>query len=115
MKSRIEFRFSQDIYTDTGTLYSKEYMENRKAQKLAFLKSLDIVPNIPLTEANISLSPNRATLLGNFDENTKYTITLHNLEDIYGRKTNLTFDITPHADPLLYFVLMSQYLQKSFL
>ena len=68
MKSEIQFQFSSDIYADTGALYSPEYFENRKQAKLEFLKKIDINPLIALTEENIALTPDRATLVGNFVE-----------------------------------------------
>jgi hypothetical protein len=63
MQSQVEFRFSSDIYADTGSLYSTEYIEHRRREKIEFLKRLDITPSIPLTDANISLTPDRATII----------------------------------------------------
>ncbi len=68
MKSIVEFRFSSDIYTDTGVLYSPEYMKNRNDAKIALLKQLEIIPAIPLTEANISFTPDRVSIIGDFQE-----------------------------------------------
>ena len=42
MQSRIEFRFATDIFADSGTLYSDEYMEHRHIAKVEFLKRLSI-------------------------------------------------------------------------
>lgn len=101
MQSRIEFTFSEDIYTDTGKLYSPEYMKNRSDAKIAFLKQLDISPNVPLTEANISLTPDRASIIGAFQEWQKYMIRLNDVPDIYGRKVKLEMDFTPIRKPFL--------------
>ena len=60
MQSRIEFHFSTDIFADTGTLYSREYMEHRQSAKVELLKHLSISPDINVTEADLELSPNRA-------------------------------------------------------
>jgi hypothetical protein len=46
MQSRIEFRFATDIFADTGTLYSREYIEHRQVSKVEFLKHLSISNNI---------------------------------------------------------------------
>lgn len=101
MQSQVEFRFTEDIYTDSGVLYSPEYMKNRSDAKIAFLKQLEISPEIPLTEANISLTPARASIIGNFQEGQKYTITLRDVPDIYGRKVTTKLDFTPIRKPFL--------------
>ena len=62
MQSRIEFHFATDIFADTGTLYSSEYMEHRQAARVEFLKRLSISPDIHVTEADLELSPNRAVV-----------------------------------------------------
>lgn len=43
-------------------------MSHRKDQKTLFLKHLDIRPSIPLTEENIVLSPDRASIVAPFQE-----------------------------------------------
>lgn len=60
MQSRLEFRFATDIFSDTGALYSSEYLEHRRMAKVEFLKHLSISPEINVTEADLELSPNRA-------------------------------------------------------
>jgi hypothetical protein len=62
MKSQIEFTFSHDIYRDTGSLYSPEYIEHRSMQKIEFLKRFDITPNIDIQETDLMLTPDRAVL-----------------------------------------------------
>jgi uncharacterized protein YfaS (alpha-2-macroglobulin family) len=101
MQSRIEFRFSSDIYRDIGELYSKEYMVNRKNQKTLFLKSLDISPNIPLTEDNIALTPDRVSIVAPFQEWKKYVISIKSLSDIYGRTVDSKLEFTPIRTPFL--------------
>lgn len=101
MQSRIEFQFSSDIYRDIGELYSKEYMTHRKDQKTLFLKTLDIRPNIPLTEDNIVLTPSRVSIIAPFQEGQKYTISLRNLSDIYGRVLDTRMEFTPVRTPFL--------------
>lgn len=101
MKSQVEFRFSSDVYTDTGELYSPEYMKNRSEAKIALLKELEITPAIPLTEANISFTPDRVMIIGDFKEGQNYTITLRDVPDIYGRKITTKMDFLPVRKPFL--------------
>ena len=101
MQSQVEFQFSTDIYRDLGELYSKEYMLHRKDQKTLFLKSLDIRPNIALTEENISLSPDRVSIIAPFQEGKTYTIAINDLSDIYGRLTSTTMEFSPIRTPFL--------------
>ncbi len=68
MQSRIEFHFSTDIFADSGTLYSEEYLEHRRMAKIEFLKQLSISPNINITENDIELSPNKAVVYANLLE-----------------------------------------------
>jgi hypothetical protein len=68
LQSELEFRFSHDIFSDTGTLYSDEYIDNRHREKVEFLKLLDISPHIPLTESNIVMTPDKVTLIAKFEE-----------------------------------------------
>jgi len=68
MKSRLELRFSSDIYVDTGAIYSPEYIENRRQAKLDFLSHVTITPNISLTADMVSLSPDRANIILPLDE-----------------------------------------------
>ncbi len=46
MQSRIEFHFATDIFADTGTLYSREYMEHRQMARVEFLRHLSVSNNI---------------------------------------------------------------------
>lgn len=101
MESRIDFDFSTNIFQDRGDLYSKEYFSYRKNQKTLFLKSLDIRPNIALTEENIILSPSRASIIAPFKEWQKYTLSLNDITDIYGRTTSLSMDFVPVRTPFL--------------
>lgn len=39
MQSRVEFRFNTDIFTDSGNLYSREYIDHRHTEKINFLKN----------------------------------------------------------------------------
>jgi len=68
MQSRIELRFSTDIFADSGTLYSDEYIEHRRNQKIEFLKKLSILPEITLTENDLELSPNKAVVYASLIE-----------------------------------------------
>ncbi len=101
MQSRIEFRFSSDIYQDVGNLYSAEYMAHRKNEKTLFLKRLDIYPNIPITEENIVLSPDRVNIIASFREGQEYTISLRDLPDTYGRTLTTKMKFTPVRTPFL--------------
>jgi uncharacterized protein YfaS (alpha-2-macroglobulin family) len=101
MKSRVEFRFTSDIYSDTGIIYSREYMQNREDAKVEFLKHLSITPNIPLTTENIALSPNRASILLPLEEGKNYKISLDKISDIYGRVADTAMSITPKKEPFL--------------
>ncbi len=101
MKSRLEMRFSSDIYADTGVIYSPEYIENRRQAKLDFLSHLSITPSVPLTVDMVSLSPDRASIVLPLDEWKKYSITLDKVSDIYGRHTSLNFSVTPKKEPFL--------------
>ena len=62
MKSQVEFRFSEDIYSDIGVLYSAEYISHRRDAKIAFLSALDISPRIDVTPEDLILTPDRAIL-----------------------------------------------------
>ncbi len=62
MKSQVEIRFSYDIYSDIGTLYSPEYISHRKDAKIAFLKALNITPAINIAPEDLMLTPERAIL-----------------------------------------------------
>jgi uncharacterized protein YfaS (alpha-2-macroglobulin family) len=101
MKSRIEFRFTSDIYSDTGIIYSREYMQNREDAKIEFLKHLSLTPNVPLTTENIALSPNRASILLPLEEWKTYKVSLDKISDIYGRTADTTMSITPKKEPFL--------------
>jgi hypothetical protein len=101
MQSRIEFSFSTDIFADSGTLYSDEYIEHRHREKIEFLKKLSISWNINILEENIELSPNKAIIYANLFEWKKYTIDLDQISDIYGRSASVHFDIVPKSIPSL--------------
>jgi hypothetical protein len=101
MKSQIEFRFSHDIYKDRGVLYSPEYISHRTDAKIDFLKSLQISPHIELTPDDVILTPDRAILTLNLEEAKKYTITLQDIADIYGRKASVSFSETIQSEPFL--------------
>ncbi len=101
MQSRIEFHFTTDIFTDTGVLYSSEYMQHRQSAKIAFLKHLSISNNITIWESDLELSPNRATVYASFIEWETYHISLDTVEDIYGRTTSTVLDMTAKAIPSL--------------
>ncbi len=68
MRSRIEFDFSTDIFSDTGTIYSDIYIEHRRQEKIEFLKKLSISGNIHIEEKDIELSPRKAIILANMTE-----------------------------------------------
>jgi hypothetical protein len=101
MKSQIEFRFSQDIYRDRGALYSPEYISHRNDAKIAFLKSLHITPNIDLSPENLILTPERAIVTLPLKEGEKYTFTLTDVVDIYGRKASFEYSTTLKSEPFL--------------
>ena len=42
MRTRVEYTFSSDIYADTGTLYSDEYMSHRQSVKKEFIKQIEV-------------------------------------------------------------------------
>ena len=62
MQTRVEFDFSHAIYTDTGSLYSREYIANRRDAKIDFLKHLSLSPEVPMTADNLILTPDHAIL-----------------------------------------------------
>lgn len=101
MKSQIEFRFSEPIYSDTGTLYSPEYIANRQQAKIHFLKHLNISPDLPILPENLILSPDRAVISLPLEEGKSYTFSLRDIEDIYGRKQSSVYEITPKKEPFL--------------
>jgi MG2 domain/Bacterial Alpha-2-macroglobulin MG10 domain/Alpha-2-macroglobulin family/A-macroglobulin TED domain/Alpha-2-macroglobulin bait region domain len=101
MQSRIEFRFATDIFADTGTLYSSDYIEHRQMAKVEFLKELSISNNIEIWLSDLELSPNRAVVYARFLEWQDYHISLDHIEDIYGRTTSTSMDIIAKAIPSL--------------
>lgn len=101
MKSQIEFTFSHDIYSDSGTLYSAEYMNHRSNQKIEFLKRFDITPNIGLKPEDLMLTPDRAVLTLPLEEGKEYNVSLRNISDIYGREASSHMIITPKSEPFL--------------
>lgn len=101
MQSRIEFHFSTDIFADSGTLYSDEYVEYRHNEKIEFIKKLSILPWIDIAEKDIELSPNKAVVYASLQEWKKYTIDLSTIKDIYGRDTTTKFEIIPENKPSL--------------
>ena len=101
MQSRIEFDFSTDIFADSGTLYSDDYIEHRHREKVEFLKKLSISAGINISEDNLELSPNSVIIYANLLEWKKYKIDLDNISDIYGRSSSIHMDITPKSVPSL--------------
>lgn len=101
MQSRIEFKFNNDIFTDSGRLYSEEYIEHRHNQKIEFLKKLSVSPGIEVREGDIELNPNKAVVYANFVEGKKYNINLSNLQDIYGQKVSVDIDTEAKSTPSL--------------
>lgn len=101
MKSQIEFRFSSPIYSDTGSLYSSEYITNRQNAKIDFLKHLDVNADIKILPENLVLSPDRATITLPLEEGKDYTFSLRDLEDIYGRNASQQYEIIPKKEPFL--------------
>jgi hypothetical protein len=101
MRSRMEVSFSTPIFVDIGDLYSQEYIDNRTAQKEKILSRITISPNIPLTVDDIVLTPTKMSLIADFQENTRYRISLSNIEDIYGRQAAMKLDFIPEKKPFL--------------
>ena len=101
MKSQIEFRFSYDIYSDVGTLYSPEYISHRRDAKIAFLKALNITPAINITPEDLMLTPERAILTLPLKEGEKYTFSLKDITDIYGRNASFEYSTTLKSEPFL--------------
>jgi hypothetical protein len=93
--------FSYPIFTDTGALYSNEYIDNRKQQKENLLSHITISPDVGLTADDIVLTPTKMSLIGNFQEKTHYRISFDNVEDIYGRSASMKTDFTPEKKPFL--------------
>ena len=60
MQSSVEFRFSHDIYTDSGAIYSPEYLAHRGNIKKEFLSRLHIDPYTQVSIENLTLTPDRA-------------------------------------------------------
>lgn len=105
MKSRVEIRFSEAIFSDTGSLYSPEYRAFRTEQKKKILKHLHITPDIEIGIDDIALSPNKLEVFGNFREGVRYKIELDDIEDIFGRRASFTYDFLPEKKPFLSLVL----------
>lgn len=101
MKSRVEFRFSHDIYRDIGSLYSPEYIAHRRDAKIDFLKHFSIIPNIDVSPDDIVFTPDRAILTLPLKEWEKYTIWLKDIRDIYGRSASIEYQTTLQAKPFL--------------
>lgn len=101
MKSQIEFIFSHDIYADSGTLYSAEYINHRYNEKIEFLKKFDITPNLPLKPEDLMLTPDRALITLPLEEGKEYNVSLRDISDIYGRKTSVHMLVTPKSEPFL--------------
>lgn len=101
MQSQLEFTFSHDIYTDTGVLYSAEYINHRHDAKLEFLKHFDITPNVALTPNNLMLTPDRAILTLPLEEAQEYKVSLRDISDIYGRTTSTNTIVKPMSEPFL--------------
>jgi hypothetical protein len=68
MQTRIEFRFTTDVFMDTGALYSDTYIENRRNEKIEFLKKLSISPGVNITENDLELTPNKAVIYAPLQE-----------------------------------------------
>ena len=105
MKSRLEVTFSSPIFTDTGALYSDEYITNRGNEKTKILSALRISPNVNISVDDIALTPNKMSVTGEFREGVKYTIRLDNVEDIYGRTNSFQYAFTPEKKPYLSLVI----------
>ncbi len=101
MQSEVEFRFSHDIFADTGALYSEDYIANRLAEKVAFLQKLDITPHVDITPDQVVMTPSRASIVGNFAEWVEYTIRLRGITDEYGRTSDMKMVFTPVSEPFL--------------
>ncbi len=100
MKSQVEFDFSTPIYSDSGTLYSPEYIANRHSAKIHFLKHLD-VPGVAVSVENLTLTPDRAILTLPLEEGKKYTFSLRDIEDIYGRISSVEHEVAVKSEPFL--------------
>lgn len=108
MKSQVEFRFSHDIYTDSGVIYSPEYIAHRRDAKIAFLKTLDISPHVDVTPDDVILTPDRTILTLPLAERQDYTFSLRDITDIYGRKSSSALKIKPESAPFLSLKLQNQ-------
>ncbi len=108
MKSQVEFRFTQDIYSDIGVLYSAEYISHRRDAKIAFLRALDISPHIDVTPEDLILTPDRALLSLPMKEGERYTFSLRDITDIYGRKGSLEYTTILKSEPFLSLRLATQ-------
>ena len=107
MQSRVEFQFSHPIYTDTGALYSPEYIAHRRDAKIDFLKHFSVSPDLPLTPDNVVLTPDRAIITLPLVEGQAVKFSLDNIEDIYGRSTDTDFATVPKQEPFLSLKLAS--------
>ncbi len=105
MKSRIEISFSSPLFTDSGSLYSPEYIAYRSQQKKNLLARIHISPDIGLTESGIVLTPQKLSIVGDFKEKTSYRVSLDGIEDIYGRTASTQILFTPEKKPFLSLVL----------
>lgn len=86
MQSRIQFDFSNPIFSDTGATNSREYILNRTNEKTLFLKHVEITPEIPLTLDNLVMTPDRAIIRLPLTAGLEYTVKLIDVEDVYGKK-----------------------------
>ena len=70
-------------------------------QKIAFLKALNVSPHIDILPENLVLTPDRAILTLPLKEGEKYSFTIKDIEDIYGRKASLEYSTTLKSEPFL--------------
>jgi uncharacterized protein YfaS (alpha-2-macroglobulin family) len=101
MKSQIEILFSHDIYSDSGTLYSPEYIAHRWDAKIEFLKHFDITPHIDITPDMLMLTPDRAVLTLPLEDAREYDVSIRDLEDVYGRTASMDTRVKPESGAFL--------------
>ena len=102
MMTQVEFTFSEPLYSDTGALYSPEYIARRHDAKIEFLKHLQVDGYTdPVTPDNITFSPQRAIITLPLQEGKKYVFRISDIADIYGRTISLNTPVTPKRLPFL--------------
>ncbi len=95
---------TQVQFSSESVIFPEKSLNNTDVRKEIFQK-MTISPSIDFHEEDVILLENSISVIGDFQEGTKYTIHLTDVEDIYGRHASTNFSFTPSAEPFLDFQL----------